>query len=166
MKYLLERASPPLPGLPRPRFSLYLSSQLQYGVIVVYHRQCSILLGKKALTGWRKPETVLTQMLNMCLCRGASVCGGPAAQTEDLAENWLGCQQQVRTGAQHFTRWSKRSPAAKPPAFFQTTSGPDRRPVSAGGGRGSSWPFVWRAALTGDSAQSQHTDTGSTSVSL
>ncbi|XP_028281104.1 meiotic recombination protein REC8 homolog [Parambassis ranga] len=44
IKYLLERMSPPLPGLPRPRFSLYLSSQLQYGVIVVYHRQCSILL--------------------------------------------------------------------------------------------------------------------------
>ncbi|XP_075308519.1 REC8 meiotic recombination protein b [Odontesthes bonariensis] len=32
------------PNQPRPRFSLYLSSQLQYGVVVVYHRQCGILL--------------------------------------------------------------------------------------------------------------------------
>ncbi|XP_071326597.1 REC8 meiotic recombination protein b [Trachinotus anak] len=44
MNYVLERVPPPKPGLPRPRFSLYLSSQLQYGVIVVYHRQCAILL--------------------------------------------------------------------------------------------------------------------------
>ncbi|XP_042280189.1 meiotic recombination protein REC8 homolog isoform X1 [Thunnus maccoyii] len=44
MNYVLEQVPPPAPGLPRPRFSLYLSSQLQYGVIVVYHRQCAILL--------------------------------------------------------------------------------------------------------------------------
>ncbi|KAK2844645.1 hypothetical protein Q5P01_011304 [Channa striata] len=44
MNYILEQVPPPCPGLPRPRFSLYLSSQLQYGVIVVYHRQCAILL--------------------------------------------------------------------------------------------------------------------------
>ncbi|XP_047189691.1 meiotic recombination protein REC8 homolog [Scophthalmus maximus] len=44
MNYVLERVPPPRPGLPRPRFSLYLSSQLQYGVIIVYHRQCAILL--------------------------------------------------------------------------------------------------------------------------
>ncbi|XP_036931709.1 meiotic recombination protein REC8 homolog isoform X2 [Acanthopagrus latus] len=44
MDYVLEQVPPPRPGLPRPRFSLYLSSQLQYGVIVVYHRQCAILL--------------------------------------------------------------------------------------------------------------------------
>uniref|UniRef100_A0A3B4TWD6 CDC-like kinase 2b n=1 Tax=Seriola dumerili TaxID=41447 RepID=A0A3B4TWD6_SERDU len=44
MNYVLERVPPPQTGLPRPRFSLYLSSQLQYGVIVVYHRQCSIFL--------------------------------------------------------------------------------------------------------------------------
>ncbi|XP_026228666.1 meiotic recombination protein REC8 homolog [Anabas testudineus] len=44
MNYVLERVPPPHPGLPRPRFSLYLSSQLQYGVIVVFHRQCAILL--------------------------------------------------------------------------------------------------------------------------
>ncbi|XP_026173553.1 meiotic recombination protein REC8 homolog [Mastacembelus armatus] len=44
MSYVLEQVPPPLPDLPRPRFSLYLSSQLQYGVIVVFHRQCAILL--------------------------------------------------------------------------------------------------------------------------
>ncbi|XP_070767931.1 meiotic recombination protein REC8 homolog [Enoplosus armatus] len=44
MNYVLERVPPPRPGLPRPRLSLYLSSQLQYGVVVVYHRQCAILL--------------------------------------------------------------------------------------------------------------------------
>ncbi|XP_006804901.1 meiotic recombination protein REC8 homolog isoform X2 [Neolamprologus brichardi] len=44
INYVLERVAPPRPGLPRPRFSLYLSSQLQYGVVVVYHRQCAILL--------------------------------------------------------------------------------------------------------------------------
>ncbi|MEQ2180529.1 hypothetical protein GOODEAATRI_002115, partial [Goodea atripinnis] len=44
MSYVLERVAPPQPGLPRPRFSLYLSSQLQYGVVLVYHRQCTILL--------------------------------------------------------------------------------------------------------------------------
>ncbi|XP_023258147.1 meiotic recombination protein REC8 homolog [Seriola lalandi dorsalis] len=44
MNYVLERVPPPQTGLPRPRFSLYLSSQLQYGVVVVYHRQCSIFL--------------------------------------------------------------------------------------------------------------------------
>ncbi|XP_023685796.1 meiotic recombination protein REC8 homolog isoform X2 [Paramormyrops kingsleyae] len=44
MDYVLVRASPIHPGLPRPRFSLYLSSQLQFGVIIVYHQQCVILL--------------------------------------------------------------------------------------------------------------------------
>ncbi|KAM6936729.1 LOW QUALITY PROTEIN: meiotic recombination protein REC8 homolog [Lycodopsis pacificus] len=44
MDYVLEQVPPPRPGLPRPRFSLYLSSQLQYGVILVYHRQCAIFL--------------------------------------------------------------------------------------------------------------------------
>lgn len=46
MDYVLVRVPPPRPGLPRPRFSLYLSSQLQYGVVVVYHHQCGILLGR------------------------------------------------------------------------------------------------------------------------
>ncbi|CAG6015331.1 unnamed protein product [Menidia menidia] len=46
---------PPRPGLPRPRFSLYLSSQLQYGVVLVYHRQCVILL--------EELQSVLVQIL-------------------------------------------------------------------------------------------------------
>ncbi|XP_052405258.1 meiotic recombination protein REC8 homolog [Carassius gibelio] len=44
MDYVLVRVPPPVLGLPRPRFSLYLSSQLQYGVVLVYHRQCAFLL--------------------------------------------------------------------------------------------------------------------------
>ncbi|XP_056300365.1 meiotic recombination protein REC8 homolog isoform X2 [Pseudoliparis swirei] len=44
VNYLLEQVPPPRPGLPRPRFSLYLSSQLQYGVVLVFHRQCAIFL--------------------------------------------------------------------------------------------------------------------------
>ncbi|XP_060905406.1 meiotic recombination protein REC8 homolog [Labrus mixtus] len=44
VNYLLERVPPPLPDLPQPRFSLYLSSQLQYGVVLVFHRQCVIFL--------------------------------------------------------------------------------------------------------------------------
>ncbi|KAK2901325.1 hypothetical protein QQF64_014471 [Cirrhinus molitorella] len=44
MDYVLVRVPPPVLGLPRPRFSLYLSSQLQYGVVFVYHRQCEFLL--------------------------------------------------------------------------------------------------------------------------
>ncbi|XP_024123301.1 meiotic recombination protein REC8 homolog isoform X2 [Oryzias melastigma] len=55
MNYILERVPPPEPGLPKPRFSLYLSSQLQYGVVVVYHRQCAILLEELQL--------IVTQLL-------------------------------------------------------------------------------------------------------
>ncbi|CAL8247276.1 unnamed protein product [Lota lota] len=50
MDYVLVRVPPPRPGLPRPRFSLYLSSQLQYGVVVVYHHQCGILLDELQTT--------------------------------------------------------------------------------------------------------------------
>ncbi|XP_074478172.1 REC8 meiotic recombination protein b [Sebastes fasciatus] len=44
LDYVTAQVPAPQPNLPRPRFSLYLSSQLQYGVVVVYHRQCGILL--------------------------------------------------------------------------------------------------------------------------
>lgn len=43
---MLVRVQPPQPGLPRPRFSLYLSAQLQIGVIRVYFQQCQYLVGK------------------------------------------------------------------------------------------------------------------------
>lgn len=46
LDYVLVRVQPPLPGLPRPRFSLYLSAQLQIGVIRVYSQQCQYLVGK------------------------------------------------------------------------------------------------------------------------
>ncbi|XP_051542726.1 meiotic recombination protein REC8 homolog [Myxocyprinus asiaticus] len=42
--YVMVQVPPVHSSLPRPRFSLYLSSQLQYGVIIVYHRQCAFLL--------------------------------------------------------------------------------------------------------------------------
>ncbi|XP_072307439.1 REC8 meiotic recombination protein b [Eucyclogobius newberryi] len=44
LNYILAQVPPPQQNLPKPRFSLYLSSQLQYGVVVVYHRQCGFLL--------------------------------------------------------------------------------------------------------------------------
>ncbi|KAM9337560.1 REC8 meiotic recombination protein b [Symphorus nematophorus] len=44
LDYVTAQVPPPQPNLPKPRFSLYLSSQLQYGVVVVYHRQCGFLL--------------------------------------------------------------------------------------------------------------------------
>lgn len=46
LNYVLVRVQPPMPGLPRPRFSLYLSAQLQIGVIRVYSQQCQYLIGK------------------------------------------------------------------------------------------------------------------------
>ncbi|XP_069881878.1 meiotic recombination protein REC8 homolog [Dipodomys merriami] len=44
LDYVLVRVQPPMPGLPRPRFSLYLSAQLQIGVIRVYFQQCQYLV--------------------------------------------------------------------------------------------------------------------------
>ncbi|KAM6900528.1 REC8 meiotic recombination protein b [Xenentodon cancila] len=44
LKYVTAQVPSLAPNQPKPRFSLYLSSQLQYGVVVVYHRQCSFLL--------------------------------------------------------------------------------------------------------------------------
>ncbi|XP_069319857.1 meiotic recombination protein REC8 homolog [Eulemur rufifrons] len=44
INYVLVRVQPPLPGLPRPRFSLYLSAQLQIGVVRVYFQQCQYLV--------------------------------------------------------------------------------------------------------------------------
>ncbi|XP_036591603.1 meiotic recombination protein REC8 homolog [Trichosurus vulpecula] len=44
LQYILVQVPPPLPGVPRPRFSLYLSAQLQFGVIRVYFRQCQYLV--------------------------------------------------------------------------------------------------------------------------
>lgn len=44
LNYVLVRVQPPQAGLPRPRFSLYLSAQLQIGVIRVYSQQCRYLV--------------------------------------------------------------------------------------------------------------------------
>ncbi|XP_061286334.1 meiotic recombination protein REC8 homolog isoform X1 [Bos javanicus] len=53
LNYVLVRVQPPLPGAPRPRFSLYLSAQLQIGVIRVYSQQCQYLVGKAGRLGCR-----------------------------------------------------------------------------------------------------------------
>uniref|UniRef100_A0A8C0VUH3 Meiotic recombination protein REC8 n=1 Tax=Castor canadensis TaxID=51338 RepID=A0A8C0VUH3_CASCN len=44
LNYVLVRVQPPMPGLPQPRFSLYLSAQLQIGVVRVYSQQCQYLV--------------------------------------------------------------------------------------------------------------------------
>nr|XP_056719633.1 meiotic recombination protein REC8 homolog [Euleptes europaea] len=41
--FILVQVPPIIPGAPRPRFSLYLSAQLQFGVVRVYSRQCQYL---------------------------------------------------------------------------------------------------------------------------
>lgn len=57
VNYLLVRVQPPQAGLPRPRFSLYLSAQLQIGVIRVYSQQCQYLVGKAGKTlRWGRAE--------------------------------------------------------------------------------------------------------------
>lgn len=99
MNYVLERVPPPQPGLPRPRFSLYLSSQLQYGVVVVYHRQCAILLGEnfslRLVWAWCWVHRLMT--LTLPSSRGTSHCLEPAGEKEGFPENWHGWHQQVRT---------------------------------------------------------------------
>ncbi|CAI5791402.1 recombination REC8 homolog [Podarcis lilfordi] len=44
MAFILVQVPPPVPGAPKPRFSLYLSAQLQFGVVRVYTRQCQYLV--------------------------------------------------------------------------------------------------------------------------
>lgn len=94
MNYVLEQVPPPQPGLPRPRFSLYLSSQLQYGVVVVFHRQCGILLGESPFSDqFAEPGSVLNLF---GLFRGTSVHRGTAGQTEDVQKNRYGGPGEVR----------------------------------------------------------------------
>ncbi|XP_075424108.1 meiotic recombination protein REC8 homolog [Ascaphus truei] len=44
IRYVLHEVSPAFAGAPTPRLSLYLSAQLSFGVVCVYHRQCDILI--------------------------------------------------------------------------------------------------------------------------
>ncbi|XP_077325718.1 meiotic recombination protein REC8 homolog [Lithobates pipiens] len=50
MQYILQQVPPPYHGCPIPRLSLYLSAQLSYGVVCVYHRQCDILIEEMKVT--------------------------------------------------------------------------------------------------------------------
>ncbi|XP_035990400.1 meiotic recombination protein REC8 homolog [Fundulus heteroclitus] len=77
MNYLLERVAPPQPGLPKPRFSLYLSSQLQYGVVLVFHRQCTILL--------EEIQSIVEQLLKQRSLQKIDL-DDQSRQTRDLAD--------------------------------------------------------------------------------
>ncbi|XP_063769719.1 meiotic recombination protein REC8 homolog isoform X2 [Pseudophryne corroboree] len=44
VQYILQQVPPPFHGSPIPRLSLYLSAQLSYGLVCVYHRQCDLLI--------------------------------------------------------------------------------------------------------------------------
>ncbi|XP_062916328.1 meiotic recombination protein REC8 homolog isoform X2 [Mobula hypostoma] len=44
IRYILVQVPPPYPNTSRPRFSLYLSAQLEIGVVRVFHRQCNYLI--------------------------------------------------------------------------------------------------------------------------
>ncbi|XP_066461098.1 meiotic recombination protein REC8 homolog [Eleutherodactylus coqui] len=50
VQYVLQQVPPPYPGSPIPRLSLYLSAQLSYGVVCVYHRQCDLLIDEVKTT--------------------------------------------------------------------------------------------------------------------
>ncbi|XP_073431631.1 meiotic recombination protein REC8 homolog [Dendrobates tinctorius] len=50
IQYILQQVPPPYRGCPIPRLSLYLSAQLSYGVVCVYHRQCDLLIEEAKIT--------------------------------------------------------------------------------------------------------------------
>ncbi|KAM8960601.1 meiotic recombination protein REC8 homolog [Pelodytes ibericus] len=50
MQYILQQVPAPYIGSPVPRLSLYLSAQLSYGVVCVYHRQCDLLIEEMKTT--------------------------------------------------------------------------------------------------------------------
>ncbi|KAM9330730.1 meiotic recombination protein REC8 homolog [Gastrophryne carolinensis] len=61
IQYILQQVPPPYQGCPVPRLSLYLSAQLSYGVICVFHRQCDLLIEEMSgtLDRLHKSETLL-----------------------------------------------------------------------------------------------------------
>ncbi|KAM5193042.1 meiotic recombination protein REC8 homolog [Mantella aurantiaca] len=50
IQYILQQVPPPYQGCPIPRLSLYLSAQLSYGVVCVFHRQCDLLIEEMRVT--------------------------------------------------------------------------------------------------------------------
>lgn len=165
MNYVLERVPPPRPGLPRPRFSLYLSSQLQYGVIIVYHRQCAILLGKKWLPRLEEraaecagPWLWLCLPLEELHTIVAQLLKQRTAQKIDMDDHsrW----EQVLNTYHIFLSLELQTQFLCIVPFSQTSSGPPRCPVSPGGDRRSSGPSFRCDEPAGGHAESQHTDTG------
>ncbi|XP_051921089.1 meiotic recombination protein REC8 homolog isoform X2 [Hippocampus zosterae] len=84
MSYILVQVPPPQPGMPQPRFSLYLSSQLQYGVVVVYHRQCGMFLKElQSLVG--KLLKYRAKKLDMAdLSRKKMLCTDPLSLLDEI----------------------------------------------------------------------------------
>ncbi|KAM9332607.1 meiotic recombination protein REC8 homolog [Pholidichthys leucotaenia] len=66
--FVTAQVPAPQPNLPRPRFSLYLSSQLQYGMVVVYHRQCGFLLDEVQQTIDRLLHSRNLTFIDMAKC--------------------------------------------------------------------------------------------------
>ncbi|CAL8290523.1 unnamed protein product [Merluccius merluccius] len=101
MDYVLVRVPPPQPGLPRPRFSLYLSSQLQYGVVVVYHHQCVILLGEIQTTLDRLTKHKPSENINLDDKDGLPLCVPDAllllTETEGAQEPFFGVMTSEAT---------------------------------------------------------------------
>lgn len=165
MDYVLEKVPPPRPGFPRPRFSLYLSSQLQYGVVVVFHRQCAILLGKMLLADLR--DEMLPRVLLLYLSpRGfleelQSIVGQlvkqRTSQKIDMDEK---SRREQLHNISSILHNNTRSHLDLFCFTFQTSSGPPRRPDAPGKGRESSGPIVWSHVHAGCHTQPQFTNQG------
>lgn len=92
MDYILVQ-----PGRPRPRFSLYLSSQLQYGIIIVYHRQCAFFLGETHAKGICSQCLILfgCSRIHMA-CKRIIVPPGISEEVHQALERLLRCERHAR----------------------------------------------------------------------
>lgn len=93
LSYVMVQVDPPQPGLPRPRFSLYLSAQLQIGVIRVYSQQCQYLVGKtgKALPRWGRAKWPSARLALPILCSVP-----PTEDIQHILERLHRAQLQIR----------------------------------------------------------------------
>ncbi|XP_069763693.1 REC8 meiotic recombination protein b isoform X2 [Narcine bancroftii] len=65
ISYILVQVRPPYPSTSRPRFSLYLSAQLEIGVVRVFHRQCNYLIEEIQNILERMHRTYSQDQINM-----------------------------------------------------------------------------------------------------